>query len=259
MAVPDFQRMMLPLVRLAADGKPHTLAEAVEHVAKEFDVSDDDRAQLLASGQTRLYNRVGWSSTYLRKAGVLQSVGPGLFEITDRGRHVLSANPVSIDVAYLENEFAEMAEFRKSRAQDARDSDDSPAIFDPQQGKWQERLDVKERIQHVIEKELPNDTTRLAALKLLAYAIENADEERSDAWLVRETDHGMRLMAGRLLACALTRQRMRVSVIGPVSDNVREALGSNSEDDEEFKFKTLSGALLISFSGRPCGKGSRTA
>ena len=34
----------------------------------------------------------------------------------------------------------------------------------------------------------------------LAAAIENADEERSDAWCLRDTGKGLRLMTGRLFA-----------------------------------------------------------
>jgi hypothetical protein len=57
-----------------------------------------------------------------------------------------------------------------------------------------------------------------AALSFLAAAIENADEERSDAWYVRDTGKGLRLMRGRLLACEVSRSKMRVSIIGPVAD-----------------------------------------
>jgi hypothetical protein len=41
MAVPDFQTMMLPLLTLASDGQRHTLAEAIEQLAQEFQLSDD--------------------------------------------------------------------------------------------------------------------------------------------------------------------------------------------------------------------------
>jgi restriction system protein len=73
MPVPDFQSFMLPLLRLTADGEEHSLAEAVERLAQEFQLTEEDRAQLLRSGQTRLYNRVGWTTTYLRKAGLLRA------------------------------------------------------------------------------------------------------------------------------------------------------------------------------------------
>ena len=93
MAVPDFQTLMLPLLKLASDGQQHTLAETVERLAQEFQLSADDRTQVLRSGQTRLYNRVGWTTTYLKKAGLLQAVGPGRFQLTDRGRDVLASRP----------------------------------------------------------------------------------------------------------------------------------------------------------------------
>src|ERR1700722_3219660 len=101
MAVPDFQTLMLPLLKLASDGEQHTLVETVEQLAQEFQLSDDDRAQLLNSGQLRLYNRVGWTTTYLKKAGLLQAVGPGRFQLTDRGREVLASKPAVIDAAFL--------------------------------------------------------------------------------------------------------------------------------------------------------------
>jgi restriction system protein len=68
MAVPDFQTLMLPLLKLASGGQRRTLAEAVEQLAEEFQLSDDDRTQLLGSGQTRLYNRVGWTTTSRKRA-----------------------------------------------------------------------------------------------------------------------------------------------------------------------------------------------
>lgn len=50
MGVPDFQSLMLPLLKLAGDGQEHTPAEAVERLAREFQLSDDDRRELLPSG-----------------------------------------------------------------------------------------------------------------------------------------------------------------------------------------------------------------
>lgn len=92
MAVPDFQSLMLPLLKLAGDGEQHAFAEAVERLTQEFQLSDDDRTQLLRSGQTRIYNRVGWAKTYLKKAGLLRDLGPGRFQLTERGRDVLASH-----------------------------------------------------------------------------------------------------------------------------------------------------------------------
>jgi hypothetical protein len=234
---------MLPLLRLTADGEQHTLAEAEDHLAAAFQLSEDDRKEVLKSGQTRLYNRMGWSRTYLAKAGLLQSVGPGLFRITQRGRDVLASNPASIDVAYLESRFPEMAEFSQGRSRSF--ADDEPTSFDHSSGTWSKRTTVRDRLKEKLEM-LSADPAKLsAALDLMAFAIETADEERRDAWVLRETDRGVRLMTGRLIACVLVRNRIRVALVGPVTDDLRESLAMDLDAEEEFK--SVPGAFLVTF------------
>jgi hypothetical protein len=244
MAVPDFQTVMLPLLRLASDDQQHTSAEAVESLANQFQLSADERGQLLQNGQPRFNNRVGWATTYLKKAGLLQSVGRGRFQLTDRGRDVLAADPHAIDIAFLESRFPEVVEFRKARPKADVDGEDAPTEFNAD-GTWKHREGVEDRVRQMMELSIPDEPMRHATLSFLAAAIENADEERSDAWYFRNTGKGLRLMTGRLLACEVGRSKMRVSIIGPVTDEVRAALGSDPESDEEFK--KLPGALLLAF------------
>ena len=86
MAIPDYQRVMLPLLRFAADGEEHSLREAIEELADQFDLSEDERKELLPSGgQATFDNRVGWARTYMKKAGLLESPRRGYFKITDSG------------------------------------------------------------------------------------------------------------------------------------------------------------------------------
>jgi len=242
MAVPDFQRLMLPILELAGDGQVHTLADAIEYVAQQFLLSEADLVEQIPSGQARLSNRMGWATTYLRKALLLEAAGPGQFQITDRGREVLATHPSSLDVAFLKSRFPEMAEFRKGQPS-APGGDDEPAEFTDDQ--WTLRPDVRSRVQTNLERSLPDENTRTDTLRFFAFAIENADEEREDAWMVRETSKGLRLNTGRLVACELRRSTLRVAVAGPVSEEVRTTLGSETAEDEEFKF--IPGAVLISF------------
>src|SRR4051812_36679557 len=107
MAVPDFQTLMLPLLKLASDGQQHTVSETVEQLAQQFQLTDDERNELLPSGGTRFYNRVGWSTTYLKKAGLLQSVGMGRFQLTARGKELLAIGPSTIDLAFLQSRYPE--------------------------------------------------------------------------------------------------------------------------------------------------------
>ena len=173
---------------------------------------------------------VGWTTTYLKKAGLLQAVGPGRFQLTDRGRDVLAGRPAAIDVAFLER-FPELSEFRKGRPRHEVADEEPPAIFNAADGTWIQRAGVEERVRKTLELSIPNEVTRRQALTFLASAIESADEERTNAWYLRETERGLRLMAGRLFACEIAPSKIRVSVIGPICEEVRGTLGAEAEKD----------------------------
>jgi restriction system protein len=112
MPIPDYQTLMLPLLRFAGDGNDHTTREAVEVLATEFQLTPAERNELLPSGQQPIFsNRVGWANSYLKKAGLLESPRRGALRITARGKQVLGDNPARIDVKFLER-FPEFIEFR---------------------------------------------------------------------------------------------------------------------------------------------------
>jgi restriction system protein len=103
MPVPDFQSVMLPLLRFAGDGQEHKLRDGINFIADHFKLTPEEREELLPTGnQTRLDNRVGWARTYLKKAGLLTLVRRGVFQITERGQKVLKQGPKAIDVKFLE-------------------------------------------------------------------------------------------------------------------------------------------------------------
>lgn len=112
MAIPDYQSVMLPLLKLVAKRGPIKLKDARSVIADEFKLTEQERAALLPSGkQPIIYNRVGWASTYLRKAGLLTLPQRGVMEVTERGKQVLAENPAAINVKYLER-FPEFVQFR---------------------------------------------------------------------------------------------------------------------------------------------------
>ena len=72
MAVPDYQTCMLPLLKFAGDSKEHKLHDAIQALALEFKLTQEEREALLPSGtQFIMANRVGWARTYMKKAGLL--------------------------------------------------------------------------------------------------------------------------------------------------------------------------------------------
>lgn len=115
MGIPDFQAIMLPLLEFVADGREHSKAEAVEHLAVKFGLTEEERKVLLPSGRQRVFdNRVGWARTYMAKASLLESPRRSFFQITARGRDVLAQRPDRIDRNFLA-QFPEFREFRELR------------------------------------------------------------------------------------------------------------------------------------------------
>src|SRR5438034_5912378 len=119
MPIPDYQATMLPLLRFAGDGAEHSLRDAIESLAGEFKLSDEERRELLPSGQQFVFgNRVGWARTYMKKAGLLRTTRRGFFQITDRGKNALRQKPARIDAKFLDQyqEFREFKALRRSPA-----------------------------------------------------------------------------------------------------------------------------------------------
>lgn len=111
MSVPDYQTVMLPLLKAMQDGQEHTIAETADFIAGDFRLSDTDRSEMLPSGgQLKLYNRIGWARTYMAKAGLVETVSRGKFRITDRGIKLLQKKPKKIDVNLLK-QFPEFVAF----------------------------------------------------------------------------------------------------------------------------------------------------
>src|SRR4051794_21885958 len=116
MSVPGYQEFMSPLLKIAGDGQEHKVADAMEALAAQMGISEEDQAILLPSlVQTRFYNRVTWAITYLSKSLLVERCGRGRFKITARGLETLKKNPSRIDNHFLD-QFPEYREFKTKRA-----------------------------------------------------------------------------------------------------------------------------------------------
>jgi len=126
MAVPDYQTVMLPLLRFAGEKNDETsTGEAVEVLAKEFGLTDEDLKEMLPSGiQSTFVNRVGWASTYMKKAGLLEATRRGYYRITPRGQELLKKQPKAINVKLLKQypEFLEFQHLKGTRSGDRESS-----------------------------------------------------------------------------------------------------------------------------------------
>ena len=116
--IPDYQTLMLPLLRLVSDRQEHKYRNLIENLATEFQVNDEERKELLASGNQAIFdNRVGWAKTYLKKAGLLDSPKRATFVITDIGLQTLKKNPDRIDAKFLK-QFPAFLDFQNASRND---------------------------------------------------------------------------------------------------------------------------------------------
>jgi restriction system protein len=129
MAIPNYQTLMLPLLKLAADGQDHKKQDAVTALSDLFQLTEEERSVMLPSGGSAVMsNRIGWANTYLKKAGLLESPRRGYFRITPVGLEVLATNPGSIDNTTLDR-FESFREFRALKKAKPEDPG-SPLEFD---------------------------------------------------------------------------------------------------------------------------------
>lgn len=122
MPIPDYQSLMLPVLRAVADRKEHPVAQMRERIASELKLSEQELAERLGSGTTTVFmNRIGWAVQYLKAAGVIQGIRRGVYQITDRGSSLLKSQPPEITNKTL-RQFPEFVEFHD------KDSESQPTI-----------------------------------------------------------------------------------------------------------------------------------
>ncbi len=129
--IPDYQSFMLPVLEALRDQQTHSNSEIKEYVAQKFELTPEDRRELLPSQTMSIFdNRVAWAKTYLLKAGLAMSPKRAYVCITERGMGVLADKPERIDNKFLRQfpEFVEFSQYNKKKT--AVSENGSPATND---------------------------------------------------------------------------------------------------------------------------------
>lgn len=119
MTIPDFQSLMLPLLTFLSDGKEHTTKETLNYLANKFQLTEEQRQEMLPSrNQTVFYNRVTWAKAHLKMAALVENLKRGSFKITPNGLSVLEQKPTTINLKFLRQipEYTEAAEGWKNNS-----------------------------------------------------------------------------------------------------------------------------------------------
>lgn len=160
--IPDYQSLMLPILKLVSDKQEHKYRDLIENLATEFQVTDEERKELLASGNQAIFdNRVGWAKTYLKKAGLLDSPKRATFVITQIGLETLKKNPDRVDAKYL-RQFPSFLEFQNASRND-NETEEEIIIVETNEQTPEENLDkAYQRIRKSLASELLNRVVDLS-------------------------------------------------------------------------------------------------
>lgn len=97
MGGPKFVQFFSPIIEtlkeLGGSGRPSEVRNAI---AKQLNISEQDRTELLSGGAPRFDNQVAWARFYLVKAGLVDSSKRGVWSLSDKGREI---NALSFDAA----------------------------------------------------------------------------------------------------------------------------------------------------------------
>ena len=150
------------MLRLASDKQEHKYRDLIENLATEFQVTDEERKELLASGLQAIFdNRVGWAKTYLKKAGLLDSPKRATLVITDLGLETLKKKPARIDAKYL-RQFPAFLEFQNANRND-NNGEEEALIQESSEQTPEENLDkAYQRIRKSLASELLNKVVELS-------------------------------------------------------------------------------------------------
>lgn len=131
MNIPNFQDMMLPLLRiLSGAGRELHQKEYSQQLADVFGLSEEDRVAVMPSGiQTYLFNRAGWAGWYLQQAGLVEKVSRGHLAVTEEGTKLLATNPSSLNSKFLAANYPSFA--KKVLKAGKGEEDETPTASEP--------------------------------------------------------------------------------------------------------------------------------
>jgi len=107
MPIPDPQTLLLPVLKVLADGAEHKVEEIREHMKNQFNITPSELAQKNKKGSV-FVNRVAWALAHLNMeagpighATEITLIKKGVCRITERGVAILKNNPPELRIKDL--------------------------------------------------------------------------------------------------------------------------------------------------------------
>lgn len=115
--VPIFTKFFFPVLKFLENGEVQNLKSAVQFVSDYFHLSDKDcQEKIKSSRATKVYDRVQWTMTYLRAAGLIISPKRGRYLITPKGLEILGTGVTELnqkDLCKISPEFEDFLHGKK--------------------------------------------------------------------------------------------------------------------------------------------------
>lgn len=129
MAIPDFQSMMLPLLKFFSSQEEHSQKQANDNLAHHFNLTETELSELIPSGTQSLFtNRISWAISYLKMASLITRTRHGHYKITENGINLLKTNPPKINLKLLKS-IPEYKEHTESYNKDKKEGNNELGIF----------------------------------------------------------------------------------------------------------------------------------
>lgn len=88
--IPDFQSLMIPILKIANDNKEHNTNEVYNILSLKYGLTEVELNEYVPSGQQRVFfNRVSWAKSYLKMASLIIHTKRSHFKITESGKEIL--------------------------------------------------------------------------------------------------------------------------------------------------------------------------
>lgn len=134
MAVPTYDKFIEPVLRFLA-GKPEGVParDAHEAAADALNLDDNQRAEVIASGQLVYKNRAGWAHDRLKRAGLSQSLSRGKWCLTPEGIKWVQVHTQPLTEKQVNHLAFDFMNVKLKQQPDAVDLDPRPAALNQEE------------------------------------------------------------------------------------------------------------------------------
>ena len=155
MPIPDFQSLMLPVLKALSGGVEMPISKVRVYVADTEGLTTEDVRELLPSGRQQVFtNRIAWAVTHMSRAGLVEKVRRSVYRLTKEGERLLAQAPTRIDLKVLRT-YSAYAEWRTGEGTPAASGDTALAVSEDVSVTPEETLDrAAKELRNELEAEL---------------------------------------------------------------------------------------------------------